>query len=1122
MKETMPKHNEIADAHQVASRRPDTTDPVICAEEKEEILAIFRVQVAQAQLPVACKDNLVFVTVRIPGINDSTFRTTVIPKAQPLWRPESATFDFAVTPSWIARDHQSEPESKSEIDESDAGKAAVRRNKTLQGRLFPRKASRYLRNSAVAGVKVVRKHRPRPLLLRRRKRQLNDEKAENPIQLALAEDQTPTSLELVLWSVRQDDASEQVHCIGEVNLPVVKWANCSGGNAYWNQSEPEWLSLEPALERAALQVRLGFLPSTVDGGAQQSFDLDRLYHAICKAVEERDSFSLRNIPAVQAVGMAEDDEELQDDGLSESESEYDSDDGSEPEDEDMLEIEDASAQSSLDASSEGSLSELEDKMQEVEVEERESRTTTRGRRRRRFLSIPRRNGRGGGQDQLGKVTDGAIQSDAEDSDAPQRYWRIRRLRLRSLPTVKSTSLNGSDGEVELRRRRRKPRRLRVRKPRRPSNIAFNAEAGQDMLGPVMIEVDSARNLPHWRNMTKTSFDMDPFSIISFNRKIFRTRVCRHTLNPVWREKLLLHVRRNEAGFNVKFFVYDWDKMSANDYVGEATLPMSTILQTAQSPDEETGLYSGEHSMPLMTHSLEIPLNREQGDEERKFGAGNTPVLVIRYGYRPYEALRQRFLREMLRFYDTNETNGVDIIEFTTMLSSLGSTLTRETIQDLFVEIGKNPETDQLTYDEALCVMEAMLKKPLFARRHEANVSVLDNETYESDSAPVERVIRLESCPFCNKRKLRRANETDILTHLALCASSDWRKVDELAMSRFVTASQAHRKWYTNVIKKISQGNYRVGANSANILVQDRDTGELLEEKMQVYVRLGIRLLYQGAYGQLSGARVRRMLRNMSVKQGRKFDAASSAKFIGPFIAFHGINVDEMADPVESFASFNEFFCRKIKMELRPLDDPDDARTLVSCADCRLMAFPTVDRATKLWIKGRNFSVPKLLGHRYGGVSSMPLSLIIFRLAPQDYHRFHVPVDGIVGEPDWAEGEYYTVNPMGIRSSIDVFGENKRVVIPIHTKEFGMVYITAIGAMMVGSILLSVTPGQRVKRGDELGYFKFGGSTLVLLAEEKLLTIDRDLVENSESCIETLVRVGMHIGRAQAPTQAVSS
>jgi phosphatidylserine decarboxylase len=82
-------------------------------------------------------------------------------------------------------------------------------------------------------------------------------------------------------------------------------------------------------------------------------------------------------------------------------------------------------------------------------------------------------------------------------------------------------------------------------------------------------------------------------------------------------------------------------------------------------------------------------------------------------------------------------------------------------------------------------------------------------------------------------------------HLATCASQDWRQVDNLVMGGFVTSSQAQRKWYTKVINKISYGGYRLGANSANILVQDRITGQISEERMSVYIRLGIRLLYKG-------------------------------------------------------------------------------------------------------------------------------------------------------------------------------------------------------------------------------------------------------------------------------------
>lgn len=75
----------------------------------------------------------------------------------------------------------------------------------------------------------------------------------------------------------------------------------------------------------------------------------------------------------------------------------------------------------------------------------------------------------------------------------------------------------------------------------------------------------------------------------------------------------------------------------------------------------------------------------------------------------------------------------------------------------------------------------------------------------------------------------------------------------------MTASQAKRKWYTKIIGKISSGDYKLGANSANIIVQKRMTGQLEEEKMQVYVRLGIRLLYKGAKSQMEGGRARELL-----------------------------------------------------------------------------------------------------------------------------------------------------------------------------------------------------------------------------------------------------------------------
>jgi phosphatidylserine decarboxylase len=167
----------------------------------------------------------------------------------------------------------------------------------------------------------------------------------------------------------------------------------------------------------------------------------------------------------------------------------------------------------------------------------------------------------------------------------------------------------------------------------------------------------------------------------------------------------------------------------------------------------------------------------------------------------------------------------------------------------------------------------------------------------------------------------------------------------------------------------------------------------------------------------------------------------------------------------------------------------------------------MDDATKIWVKGREFSVERLLGNAYPEDAKRYVNgaLGIFRLAPQDYHRFHIPVDGVIGTPKTIEGEYYTVNPMAIRSALDVYGENVRVVVPIDSVAHGRVMIICVGAMMVGSTVITRRPGEHVKRAEELGYFKFGGSTILLLFEEGTMKFDDDLVENSKGALETLVR-----------------
>ena len=249
-----------------------------------------------------------------------------------------------------------------------------------------------------------------------------------------------------------------------------------------------------------------------------------------------------------------------------------------------------------------------------------------------------------------------------------------------------------------------------------------------------------------------------------------------------------------------------------------------------------------------------------------------------------------------------------------------------------------------------------------------------------------------------------------------------------------------------------------------------------------------------------------MLRGLSFKQGLKYDDPASKAEIQKFINFHQLDMSEVLLPLEQFKNFNQFFYRQLKPDARPCSAPDNPKIIVSPADCRSVVFNRMDEATKIWVKGREFSIERLLGSAYPQDAARYNngSLGIFRLAPQDYHRFHIPVDGVMGTPKSIEGEYYTVNPMAIRSALDVYGENIRVVVPIDSVAHGRVMVICVGAMMVGSTVITRYAGENVKRAEELGYFKFGGSTILLLFEEGAMKFDEDLVDNSSGALETLV------------------
>lgn len=505
------------------------------------------------------------------------------------------------------------------------------------------------------------------------------------------------------------------------------------------------------------------------------------------------------------------------------------------------------------------------------------------------------------------------------------------------------------------KRRKKIKAIKLRNKRN----TYEFGGMSDVAGVFFLEINRITDLPPEKNMTRTSFDMDPFVITSLGKKTYRTRVIRHNLNPVYDERLVFQVQKGEVNYSLNFAVVDRDKFSGNDFVAMTSLPLEKVTELAPVADPETGLYkltdpdsiyrerrrrfriplsrgpsqnnvgrlsrtNSRTNLPAMSRTTSNSSLRNAGtpalkneasfsnepvarvpsstsdpssnttkeaagdqtaahehDEadlnafelnldlknKARWEAKHNPVLFIKAKYLPYKALRQQFWRAMLRQYDADESGKMDKVEFVTMLDTLGSTLHNSTIDGFFKRFKQeNGGEEVLTMDQAVICLEEQLQKTQDAQssssdwkskvraalksekqpnttsipsttssQHDVDPPVpyvkvddlgesgergeklpreeLASEDGDGDAdladpeGKEEHVVRILECPICHQPRLargRKATDADIITHIATCASSDWRSVNTLIMSGFVTSSQAQRKWYSKVITKVCQ------------------------------------------------------------------------------------------------------------------------------------------------------------------------------------------------------------------------------------------------------------------------------------------------------------------------------
>ncbi|MBT8044509.1 MAG: phosphatidylserine decarboxylase [Verrucomicrobiae bacterium] len=237
--------------------------------------------------------------------------------------------------------------------------------------------------------------------------------------------------------------------------------------------------------------------------------------------------------------------------------------------------------------------------------------------------------------------------------------------------------------------------------------------------------------------------------------------------------------------------------------------------------------------------------------------------------------------------------------------------------------------------------------------------------------------------------------------------------------------------------------------------------------------------------------------------GKRMDQPSTSAKVQPFITDYDLDSSEFVDAPDSFATFNEFFYRKLKPSARPVADTD----AVFPADGRHLGFEDIDKIDGFFVKGQSFDIHQLINDAQLSSRFAGGSLVLSRLCPVDYHRFHFPVSGKASETRLINGPLFSVSPIALTRNLAYIWQNKRTITQIETETMGTVLMLEIGATCVGSIQQTYQSNTTIDKGDEKGYFAFGGSSTITVFEPGKVQLADDLLTNSSKQVETYARMG---------------
>lgn len=296
--------------------------------------------------------------------------------------------------------------------------------------------------------------------------------------------------------------------------------------------------------------------------------------------------------------------------------------------------------------------------------------------------------------------------------------------------------------------------------------------------------------------------------------------------------------------------------------------------------------------------------------------------------------------------------------------------------------------------------------------------------------------------------------------------------------------------------------------SKEIQYFNRSAGQIEVEK--VYGDAFVNLLYGSPIGKVLAPifASKYISKAYGVMQGNMLTQLKVPKFVKNFkidLSEYQPGSVKVDNPELSYKNFNEFFIRKFKKGKRKFIAEENV--MPAFCEARYFGYEAINNDVVIPVKGNNLNAIDMIGDADLAKDFVGGPLLLARLCPVDYHRYHYPDHGKTIKAFNIHGEYHSVNPLALKFKQDIFIKNERRVSILDTKHFGKLAYVEVGAVMVGKIVQTHDESKSFRRGQEKGYFLFGGSTVIVLGEPGAWTPSQDILDNTRNGIETYIKLG---------------